>query len=109
MVRKRQQPVGNAMLGRPVRAPAKFWGEAWAREEYGDDWDTAELEGTVTGHLCSGTNAARPWQVTWEDGAKYSYNDERLQGFLVPKDDGSTAGPLGKPAAFFPPLFCPFS
>jgi hypothetical protein len=46
-------------VGKSVRVPARLFGDAWARKEYGKEWKTATLEGEITSYVPKGTAAAR--------------------------------------------------
>ena len=49
MARKRQKPNGDELMFRQVfKAGRKEFGRGWAQGTYGDDWETAVVEGVVT-------------------------------------------------------------
>ena len=49
--------------GVPVTAKARYWGEAWAKKEYGKNWTSARVSGIINKPTGRGV-----FEVAWDDG-----------------------------------------
>ena len=86
MARKKQKPEGSELIGRVVRQAAKEFGRAWAMQEYGDDWETAVVSGTVIAVRGNGCSVRKPVMIEWETGDEEPVSFAQVDALLEPSD-----------------------
>lgn len=95
MVREKQKPAGQELVGRRVSQKAASFGRAWAEKNYPLNWRYAVVWGKVSNVRGNGTSARKPVLVEWENGDEEPMRFDQLEKILKPLDpDG-----LSKPAS----------
>ena len=95
MPRRKQTPIGSAYIGRQVKQPAHEFGKPWALEEYGDDWDTAWVCGTVSDVHVKGTTSRKTFMVRWANGDDEPMSQAQMESILVPDSAAEAAEAAG--------------
>ncbi|GAQ90847.1 hypothetical protein KFL_006920015 [Klebsormidium nitens] len=73
-------------IGLMVNVKASFFGKAWAKENFGDKWETETLVGHIEVHKPGRGKTPARWQVKFDfDGSVYWWTLEVLVGHGAPR------------------------